>query len=179
MGLGLCVVTVKDYLETGIPMDASAASRRPSLSQQCYGRLVKQPWLGLAIALPSCFASGVLLAAFQAPQLLWLMACCVVLYLVWSTTEAIFLSNLWLMGIFAVVVGLRPWPAAWESFSAWSDPRLWALTLLGLWLSQTLLLFLVAFTAKGLQIRSQRRFQRWCMAMSSCLALSIGFWSQL
>jgi len=159
-------------------MDASAASR-PSLSQQCYAYLLKQPLLGMAIVLPSCFTSGTLLAAFQAPQLLWLMSCCIVLYLIWSTTEAIFLANLWLMGVLSVVVGLRPWPAAWDSFSAWSDPRLWALTLLGLWLSQTLLLFLVAFTAKGWQVRSPRRFKRWCMAMLSCLALSVGFWSQL
>ncbi len=159
-------------------MDASVNSR-PSLYQQCYARLMKQPLLGMAIVLPSCFLSGALMAAFKAPHLLWLMACGVLLYLVWSTTEAIFLANLWLMGIFAVVVGLRPWPAAWESFSAWSDPRLWALTLLGLWFSQTLLLFLVAFTAKGWQMRSQRRFKRWCMAMLSCFSLSIGFWSQL
>ena len=159
-------------------MDASAASR----SSDTFPRVLwwlKQPLLGMAIVLPSCFASGALLAIFQAPHLLWLMACCVLLYLVWSTTEAIFLSNLWLMGLFAVLVGLRPWPAAWKSFSAWSDPRLWALTLLGLWLSQTLLLFLVAFTAKGWQVRSPRRFKRWCMACLSCAALSMGFWSQL
>ncbi len=159
-------------------MDASAASLR-SLYQQCYAQLLKQPLLGMTIVLPSCFLSGALLAAFKAPQLLWLMACCVVLYLIWSTTEAIFLANLWLMGVFAVLVGGRAWPAAWDSFSAWNDPRLWALTLLGLWFSQTLLLFLVAFTAKGWQVRSPRRLKRWCMAMFSCLTLSLGFWSQL
>jgi len=159
-------------------MDAPAILH-PSAFQQCVNPLIKRPLLCLAVVLPSCFWSGTLLAAFEAPHLLWLMACSILLYLSWSTTEAIFLSNLWLLGVFAIAVGLRPWPAAWESFSAWSDPRLWALTLLGLWLSQTLLLFLIAFTAKGWQQRSSRRFKRWCMAMLSCLFLSIGFWSQL
>ncbi len=159
-------------------MDASATTRS-GLPAQRLNLFLRQPMLGMAFVLPGCFASGALLAVFEAPQLLWLMACGILLYLVWSTTEAIFLSNLWLMGVFAVVVGLRPWPSAWESFSAWSDPRLWATVLLGLWLSQTLLLLLVAFTAKGWQKRSSRRFKRWCMALLSCLSLSLGFWSQL
>lgn len=159
-------------------LDASA-SPSPPLSPASRLEVLKHPMVGTVLALPGCFGSGALLAAFQAPEFLWLMACAMVLYLVWSMTEAIFLANLWLLGLFAFVVGLRPWPAAWQSFSAWTDARLWALVLLALWLSQTLLLLLLAFTAQGWQRRSQWRVKRWFMACFSCIALSAGFWSQL
>jgi hypothetical protein len=141
--------------------------------------------LSLAIAPAACFASGTLLAAFAVPPLLWAVACAVIMYLVWSTTEALFLSNLWLLGLFAMVVGLRPWPAAWESFSAWEDARLWALTLLGLWASQVLLLWGLAWASEQWQRLDPRLGQRgekhrgrcWSLGLLCCLGLSSGFWA--
>lgn len=118
---------------------------------------------------------------------LWLSACGIVAYLVWSTTEALFLSNLWLLGLFARVVGLRPWPDAWQAFSAWKNPQLWALVLLGLWFYQVALLWGIAQASRQWQWlddphratpreRLQRRQCCWSLTLLYCSALSGGFW---
>lgn len=135
--------------------------------------------LPLAIAPAACFGSGALLAAFGVSPLLWVVACAVISYLIWSTTEALFLSNLWLLGLFAIAVGLRPWPSAWASFSAWEDPRLWALTLLGLWTSQVLLLWGLAWASEQWQRGRSRRSpgRCWSLCLLCCSALSGGFWT--
>lgn len=113
------------------------------------------PFLSLILVLLGCVAVGMLLALFQAPVLLCCTVYLVLLYLAWQTLEALYVSALGLTLLLLVAVAERPWPLAWDAFSAWNYPRLWALTLLGLWLGAAAWLWLLATTAQVWQQRGR------------------------
>lgn len=130
--------------------------------------------LGLLLAIAGCFALGSLLALFQVPGLLYGAVYLGLLYLVWVTTEALFLSGCGLTLLLLVAVARRPWPLQWDAFSAWNQPQLWAMTLLGLWLAGAVLLVVVAQTSRMWQRLGDRRFWRCALTVLYGGAMGLG-----
>jgi hypothetical protein len=130
--------------------------------------------LGLVLAIAGCFALGALLSLFQVPGLLYGVVYLGLLYLVWLTTDALFISGCGLTLLLLVAVARRPWPLQWDAFSAWNQPQLWAMTLLGLWLAGALLLVMVAQTSRVWQRLGDRRFWRFALTLLYGGALGLG-----
>ncbi len=130
--------------------------------------------LGLVMVGMGCFASGWLLTLFQSPGFLYGAVYLCLLYLVWQTTEALFLSGFGLTLLLFVAVARRPWPVQWDAISAWNYPRMWATTLLGLWLLGGLFLVGVAQTSRMWQQRGDRRLWRIVLALLCGSGLGLG-----
>ncbi len=131
--------------------------------------------IGLVLAPLGCFAGGWLLRLFEAPEGLAIATFLVLLYIVWTTTESIFLSNLGLTLLLWVAVARRPWPGPWEAISPWNAPSQWAMTLLLLWFLGMLLLNLLAFTSQLWQRRGPAQIWRYLLTFWWGGALALGW----
>ncbi|MEO1095427.1 MAG: hypothetical protein AAFX01_11065 [Cyanobacteria bacterium J06638_28] len=85
--------------------------------------------------------AGCLLTLFDVPW--WITGAFVlmVLQLALSGTAALFMINVGLTGLFFFCTVYRPWPKLWYgSINPTLQPRLWAISLLGIWLATTALI---------------------------------------
>ncbi len=130
------------------------------------------PWFYLMTLLAGFLLIGWLLAAFQAPGLVWLGTLAVTLHLVKAEADAIVLGNAWIVTIMLIAAVKKAWTPAWNANLPAQDASLWATGLLLIWFSVIAMVILLAFAKP--QLRSLG-----CSNRTASISLVIGLWSAL
>jgi hypothetical protein len=108
-------------------------------------------WSYLALLLLGYGFAGWLLAAFQAPWLIWLGTLAACLHLVRSQVAAIALASSWVVLLISAASVLKAWAPVWDRRVPFEQAPLWAESLLLIWLGAIGLVILLAFAHAAMQ----------------------------
>lgn len=133
---------------------------------------ISLPWLHVMMLLTGFLFTGWLLAAFQAPWLVWLGTLGVTLHLIKAEADAIVLSNAWIVIIMLIAAVKKSWTPAWNVHIPSQNASLWAAGLLLIWLNLITLVILLAF------VKPQLRSLGWSNPKTS-IVLVASLWSAL
>ncbi len=115
-------------------------------------------------------AVGWILAAYDAPILMWIWTMILIVYIAWANLGAITVAMLWVVSI----VWIAAYTSATPLLMDWKGPT-WAISIVGVWIFAIVVVLMLAFSQQALQPLSwSRRWTFYRLVIVTELGLIIG-----